>query len=121
MSENRVLNGALIVIAIIIILLAIATAKPIPVFGKTVEPEVVEMVVVYDEAGNRGMATISHIRATFSIEVSLPSGEVVKVENWRTAKYDMDDVAAVSDEIHCVGTYYPPKYFKHHITRRIFR
>ncbi len=122
MTNSKFLDGVLVAIAIIIILLAIATARPVTVYGKTTEkePEVVEIVTIYDEAGNRGTATITHVRATFSIEVLLPSGEVVKVENWRTAKYDMNDIVAISDEIHCVGEYYPPKYFKHNITRKIF-
>lgn len=122
MTNSRLLDGILVAIAIIIILIIIATARPTPVYGQTVEkePEVVEIVSVYDAEGNRGTATITHIRATFSIEVLLPSGEVVKVENWRTAKYDLNDVAAVSDEIHCAGEYYPPKFYKHKITRKIF-
>ena len=111
---------AISVVVIIIFLLMILTS-PVIVHGKTLdEPEVVEIVAIYDEAGNRGTATISHVRATFSIEVALPDGEVVTVENWRTAKYDLNDVCAVSDKIHCIGEYYPPKYSKFKITRKIF-
>ena len=94
-------------------------ARPVVVYAKERVPEVIEIVSVYDELGHRGTATISHVGITFSIEVSL-NGNITKVDNWRTAKYDFGDISAVSEEIYCVGQYYPPKYIKHRITRKIF-
>lgn len=114
--------GTMVVMAIlaIIFFLLMIISSPLIVKAAEKEPEVVEIVAIYDTEGNRGTATISHVRATFSIEVALPDGEIVKVENWRTAKYDLNDIVAVSDKIHCAGEYFPPKYFKHKITRKIF-
>ncbi len=119
---NKVAYNTIIVISILVILWLIITAMPVAVYGQTVdrEPEVVEIVTIYDVEGNRGTATITHVRATFSIEVVLPDGEVVEVKNWRTAKYDLNDIISVSDKIHCAGEYFPPKYFGHKITRKIF-
>ena len=110
---------ALAILVVIWFLIMIITS-PLIVQAKTPEPEVVEIVTVYDEAGNRGTATISRTKLTFSIEVELPGRDVVKVDNWRTVSYDMNDVKAVSDDIHCIGEYFPPKYAKYKITRRIF-
>ena len=121
---SKKLYDMIVVLAILVIIffLLMVISSPYIAQAKTPEkePEVVEIVTIYDTEGNRGTATISHVRATFSIEVVLPDGEIVKVENWRTAKYDLNDIVAVSDKIHCAGEYYPPKYFKHGITRKIF-
>lgn len=119
---DRKAYNAMVIFALIVIIFFIlmALSSPLIVEAAETEPEVVEIVTIYDTEGNRGTATISHVRATFSIEVVLPDGEVIKVENWRTAKYDLNDVIAVSDKIHCAGMYFPPKYFKHNITRKIF-
>lgn len=115
---GKTMYNFFVLVAVLVILWFIMIAKPVVAYGK--EPEVVEIVAIYDELGGRGTATITHVRATFSIEVTLPDGEVVRVENWRTAKYDMEDVKAVSDKIFCVGQYIPPKYAKYRITRKIF-
>lgn len=117
------IDKALVVVSVVVIIifLLMILTSPVIVHGKTLdEPEVVEIVAIYDEAGNRGTATISHVRATFSIEVVLPDGEVVTVENWRTVKYDLNDVCAVSDKIYCAGEYIPPRFSKFKITRKIF-
>ena len=110
----------ILAVLVIIFFLLMIISSPLIVKAAEREPEVVEIVTIYDTEGNRGTATISHVRATFSIEVALPDGEVIRVENWRTAKYDLNDIVAVSDKIHCAGEYFPPKYFKHSITRKIF-
>lgn len=119
---SKKLYDVIVALAILVIIffLLMIISSPLIVKAAEREPEVVEIVTIYDAEGNRGTATISHIRATFSIEVDLPDGEVIRVENWRTAKYDLNDIVAVSDKIHCAGEYFPPKYFKHKITRRIF-
>lgn len=110
----------MLAILVIIFFMLMIISSPLIVKAAEKEPEIVEIVTIYDTEGNRGTATITHVRATFSIEVALPDGEVVRVENWRTAKYNLDDVVSVSDKIHCAGEYFPPKYFKHKITRKIF-
>ena len=119
---NKKIYDMMVILAVLVIIffLLMIISSPLIVKAAEREPEVVEIVTIYDTEGNRGTATISHIRATFSIEVALPDGEVVKVENWRTAKYDMNDIVSVSDKIHCAGEYFPPKYFGHKITRKIF-
>lgn len=120
---SKRLYDIVVVVSVLMILLAIAMVKPVTVYGATMndeEGDIVEIVVIYDEDGNRGTATISHRNLTFDVEVVMPDGETITVKNWRTANYNLDDVKAVDDRIHCVGIYYPPKYSKYKITRSIF-
>ena len=109
-------------VSIIVLSWIFVTSLPVEAYAKTIEdePEIIEVVTIYDEAGHRGTATISHVRVTFNIEVALPDGEVVKVDNWRTAKYDADDIKAVSDKIYSVCDYVPPKHANRRITVKIF-